>query len=350
MSVGENKGTVEIELVDHSGRKVSKPAKSIEKFGENDERLRNVGMEDYSDGIGPLVVAFGAGRSNEGAETSRAVYSIIDSAYTLFNYEGTFIQAELTLRRLRDYIGSERYDVVLGGIKSALGLRAADELGFLKGGGVAVSGPSIREAIPLDKWADGYRVTLNWILDIYGWAMRHSGMLGYDDVFSAIDTDGNVRGILLVDEIEQHLHPSMQERIVGSVKELFPEMQIIVTTHSPLVLQGVDSTQVISLQRDDGGRDLEAMQPTDYSGFSVEDLLTADELFQTPAYSKRVERLRHEFGSLMACTTLSRSQRRRLDEVGRELSRLRILSPHHYEDESMSRLESRLEELLDDPS
>ena len=348
VTVGEQRGTVEIQLVDRAGREVARPAKSIEKIGESDERLRNVRIEDETEGIGPLVVAFGAGRSNEGAETSRAVYSIIDSAYMLFNYEGTFIQAELTLRRLRDYIGSKRYDVVLGEIKSALGLRETDELGFLKGGGVAVSGPNIGEAIPLDKWADGYRVTLNWILDIYGWAMRHSGILGTDDEFSAIDRDGSVRGILLVDEIEQHLHPSMQERIVGSVKELFPELQIIATTHSPLVLQGVDATQVISLQRDSEEGDLEAMQPGDYSGFSVEDLLTATELFQTPAYSRRVELLRQEFGLLMARATLSRSERRRLSDVGRELARLRILDPGHFENESMLRLENRLEELLDD--
>lgn len=348
VSADEKRGTIEIELVDRKGCEVFRPLKSIEKVGRTDEKLKDEGPADESVGSGPLVVGFGAGRSNEGSESSRAVYSIVDSAYMLFNYDGTFIQPELTLRRLRDFVGGGRYEVVLSKIKSALGIGESDVLGFLAGGGVVVSGPHIRESIPLDSWADGYRVTLSWILDIYGWAMRHSIRSGYDDDFAAIDSEGNVRGILLIDEIEQHLHPSMQERIVGSVKQLFPEMQLIATTHSPLVLQGVDATEVISLQRDSEGDQLKAMRPTDYSGFSVEDLLTATELFQSPAYSRRVESLRREYRSLMARPALAQLQRKRLTEVGSELASLRILVAHEYERDSISRLEDRLEELLDD--
>ena len=52
----------------------------------------------------------------------------------LFNYEGTFIQPELTLRRLKDYLGEDKYAGVTNRIKLALGLNESHELRFQKGG------------------------------------------------------------------------------------------------------------------------------------------------------------------------------------------------------------------------
>ena len=190
--------------------------------------------------------------------------------------------------------------------------------------------------IPLHSWADGYRVTLNWILDIYAWAMMHG---------QAIDEEGHVHGILLIDEIEQHLHPSMQRGIFRSLKELFLRMQILASTHSPLILQGIDSHEIISLQRTEAGI---AERPLrDYVGFSVEDLLTAEELFETPAYSIEVEERRFEYRALIRKGELSTEERNRLQALGKELSELRILSPQ-IEEEGQNWLQARMAELVDD--
>lgn len=43
-------------------------------------------------------------------------------------------------------------------------------------------------------------------------------------------------GIVLIDEIELHMHPKWQRRIIGVLKEVFPNIQFIITTHSPQVL------------------------------------------------------------------------------------------------------------------
>ena len=48
------------------------------------------------------------------------------------------------------------------------------------------------------------------------------------------------KGIVLIDEIDLHLHPKWQSKILPKLMDLFPKVQFIITTHSPIVLQGVN--------------------------------------------------------------------------------------------------------------
>lgn len=50
----------------------------------------------------------------------------------------------------------------------------------------------------------------------------------------------NIKGIVVIDEIELHLHPSMQADVLPKLIELFPKVQFIITTHSPIFLLGMD--------------------------------------------------------------------------------------------------------------
>jgi predicted ATP-binding protein involved in virulence len=55
-------------------------------------------------------------------------------------------------------------------------------------------------------------------------------------------------GILLIDEIELHLHPQWQQKIIPNLRAVFPETQLIVATHSPQVLTTVDSQNILILR------------------------------------------------------------------------------------------------------
>ena len=313
---GEIEGFLEIDLVDEFGKVVRPPTKVIRKHGDHLEYEKvTVQTRDAIYGQIPLVVAFGAGRSNVGWDSSGKKYSIVESTYMLFDYEAPFTDPELTLRRLKEYVSKRVYETVLRLIGAALEFGETDVLRVERGGGIVVSGPRSNSTIPIDSWADGYRVTLNWILDIYAWAMRHPG---------AIDSEGNVHGILVVDEIEQHLHPSMQRRIVECVKDLFPRMQVLASTHSPSVLQGIDPSEVIALHREESS--VTAIESPDYSGSSVEDVLTSDLLFDTEAYSTEVERLRREYMWLIRKSHLSVHEESRLASLANELADLRLIS------------------------
>ncbi|HDG7211740.1 AAA family ATPase [Acinetobacter nosocomialis] len=82
-------------------------------------------------------------------------------------------------------------------------------------------------------------------------------------------------GIVLVDEIELHLHPEWQEQVSRILKEVFPKVQFILTTHSPHVIQTALKGEVIALERVGNAvnkRDL-SDQEYGYLGWTVEEVL-----------------------------------------------------------------------------
>jgi hypothetical protein len=73
-------------------------------------------------------------------------------------------------------------------------------------------------------------------------------------------TKVNVPGVVLIDEVDAHLHPTWQRKVGLWFREHFPKMQFIVTTHSPLVCQAAEVGTVWRLPRP--GTDEEARQVT----------------------------------------------------------------------------------------
>jgi hypothetical protein len=59
-------------------------------------------------------------------------------------------------------------------------------------------------------------------------------------------------GLVLVDEIDLHLHPTWQQEVIGKLARAFPRLQFIFTTHSPLVVGSVERENVRILQETDG--------------------------------------------------------------------------------------------------
>ncbi len=84
-------------------------------------------------------------------------------------------------------------------------------------------------------------------------------------------------GIILIDEIEIHLHPEWQERIIYILRETFPCAQFILTTHSPHVIQTAEPNQVMALQLDENNNvrlrtDLQTSK-YGFNGWTVEEIL-----------------------------------------------------------------------------
>jgi hypothetical protein len=233
-----------------------------------------------------FACAYGAGRSHIGLTApTRGMYRTMDSVLSLFDYQRGLVDVELMLRRLEDYLGSARYAHALAGIKRALGLSDDHHIGYVKGGGIRISGPDVGEGIPLDGWADGYRMTFSWIIDLYGWAIQAD----------AVTPDGGVRGVLLIDEIEQHLHPAMQSGLLPELRTALPDMQILATTHSPLAALGTESENVLALHRK--GMSVHLAAVPDLTGYSIDDALVEESLFGTDPYPRttrdKLDRYRH---------------------------------------------------------
>ena len=99
------------------------------------------------------------------------------------------------------------------------------------------------EELALDQLSGGYRITLALAADL---ARRMAqGNPHLDDPLQS-------EAVVLIDEVELHLHPSWQQRVLTDLARTFPNTQFIVSTHSPQVLTTVEPHHVVHLAREDG--------------------------------------------------------------------------------------------------
>jgi predicted ATP-binding protein involved in virulence len=94
--------------------------------------------------------------------------------------------------------------------------------------------------------SDGIRNVIAMVGDIAFRAVQLNAHLG---ARAALETSG----IVLIDEVDMHLHPSWQQVILKGLREAFPRLQLIVTTHSPQVLSTVKKENIRVLGRNSSG-------------------------------------------------------------------------------------------------
>ena len=117
--------------------------------------------------------------------------------------------------------------------------------------------------MPFPALSDGYKAFIGWVTDLIGHMVSVSQGQSLTDL----------SGIVLIDEIDLHLHPSWQRDVIARLSRAFPNFQFVMTSHSPLVAASVQSANVIVTGTGpDGLPTLERMHETLY-GRSVEAVL-----------------------------------------------------------------------------
>lgn len=96
--------------------------------------------------------------------------------------------------------------------------------------------------LPLELQSDGIITFVNMVAEL---AYRCIVLNGYSKERAILDTTG----IVLIDELDLHLHPKWQEQVVDDLKAAFPNIQFIVTTHSPIIVQSLKARELINLDR-----------------------------------------------------------------------------------------------------
>lgn len=107
---------------------------------------------------------------------------------------------------------------------------ADDMLGQLENG----------EWIALSMLSDGYRNIVRLSADIAYRSIKLNPHLGINAV-------KETEGVVLIDEVDMHLHPKWQKTIIDDFKRTFPKIQFIVTTHSPFIVQSLNRDELINL-------------------------------------------------------------------------------------------------------
>lgn len=99
-----------------------------------------------------------------------------------------------------------------------------------------------------------------------------------------------MQGIVLIDEIDAHLHVSLQRKILPFLNNLYPKIQFIVTTHSPFVIGSLDSSVIFDLSS--------KQEFTNLSNYSYETILEG--LLGVPVVSMSLEKDIKRLSSLLS--------------------------------------------------
>ncbi|MDZ4681140.1 MAG: AAA family ATPase [Saprospiraceae bacterium] len=123
----------------------------------------------------------------------------------------------------------------------------------------------------------------------YGWVELHNLSLGYKTLIGWMvdfakgmferypDSKDPLSepAVLLIDEIDLHLHPKLQQRLMKFLTDSFPKTQFIATAHSPLVVQSAENSNVILLKKS-GDHAVVEQNPFEIKNWRIDQLLTSD--------------------------------------------------------------------------
>lgn len=254
----------------HQERTSKKEARPlIGKSKEIHARLREDGAADL---ILPLIAYYGTGRRWLAGEKAAGLDSNVvserclgyadclngSSSYGLFVdwYEQTFtsLSENTPVTGVRK---ANRPEFLLAAVNHAVESVLKPETGWERLHWKAEDRQLILEhpsqgQLPLDFLSDGVRNTAALVADVAHRCARLNPQLE--------DAAKQTSGILIIDEVDLHLHPEWQQLIVEMLRSTFPKLQLIFTTHSPQVLSSVYAKQIRVLRIVDGVMNIQ--QPT----------------------------------------------------------------------------------------
>lgn len=133
----------------------------------------------------------------------------------------------------------------------------------------------------------------------------------------------NIPGLLLIDEIENHLHPAWQKRFLPNIREIFPNLQIIATTHSPFTLASVPGARVFVCKYDQSHQNCTVEEESgNYANKPIEQILISDAFDETRAWSEEISKLLDDHDKAIESDNL--------DEQIRIEQKLKALNPNYF--------------------
>lgn len=122
-----------------------------------------------------------------------------------------------------------------GLLKKLLKLKSKDKV-TLENNGIFIESTWGKQE--LSTLGDGLRAMTTIVLDFLSWQMLWQST--YENKINSLTSVdfSDFTGIVIIDEIEKHLHPELQREIIGNLCDLFPKVQFILSTHSPLCVSG----------------------------------------------------------------------------------------------------------------
>lgn len=242
-------------------RRITENGKATTSSARDVGEIRQLGIDKYrlmqnqeSDELNlPLIAFFGTNRvfgtarkrkSNGKPRIGRQIfkegyhewYAMRSGTY---GYKAWLTTYEALLRGGKEYVESR--DVFFNTIQQACPYVAA--ITFIDGDlwlSTKFEDGSDSDLLPLNLMSDGIITFVEMVAEL---AYRCIVLNGYLRDRAVTHTSG----VVLIDEIDLHLHPKWQRQVVNNLKEAFPNLQFIVTTHSPIIVQSLETEELINL-------------------------------------------------------------------------------------------------------
>ncbi|MCP4137107.1 MAG: AAA family ATPase [bacterium] len=190
--------------------------------------------------------------------------------------------------------------------------------------------------VGVDSLSLGYQALIAWMIDL-----GHRLFERYPDSDDPLAEPA----VVLVDEIDIHLHPKWQRNLISHLTDIFKQTQFIVTAHSPLIVQSAQEANIVLLKREGdqvkiyNRKDKEVIQ-----GWRVDQVLTSD-LFELDSarpqeYDKYFERKKE----ILAKPQLSEEDKKELIEIGEKLEEFPVEGENRKLTEIIKKTVKTLEE------
>ncbi len=238
--------------------------------------------------ISPVYNAYGVGRRLRGVLLSQSekddpVATLFDDTVPLRNAVDWLLRLDYAAKSTKLPADAARVEQVKHLLISIL-----PDIGDLRF--QTTSGPNPRQWVefqtfsgwvPLRRLGYGYQTLVAWVLDFVSRMVER-----YPNSPDPLKEPA----IVIVDEIDLHLHPAWQRKLIAFLTERFTNTQFIVTAHSPLIVQAVEDANVVVLKR--VGDHVEIINDVDeVRGWRVDQILTSNLFGLTSARPPGVEKL-----------------------------------------------------------
>jgi hypothetical protein len=159
--------------------------------------------------------------------------------------------------------------------------------------------------VPIAELSEGYKSMLSWLAHL----IMH--------LLAAVKWIGNindVNGIALIDEVDLHLHPSWQQKVIPLLRECFPNLQFIGCTHSPMTAGGANDGDIVLLERDRNEISVTQDIPS-IKGWRADQILTGPLFALESSRDLDTQKKLNEYEYLLGRDKPSAKEKKRLKEL-----------------------------------
>ena len=279
-----------MQLANNSVNDDAEPVVLLENFSQ--QHLNSAAMPEYSIwnpattrwfacAYGPFRRIFG---SSNDAQRQMAT-PVINRFVTLFLEDASLNEADSWLRKKKyeelegNYDSKEEVRMVLEMLQDEL-LPNGFNVEKVDSNGLWLRDTN-GQLLSWTEMSDGYRSALALLIDILRHLLTAFGVKDFTRIHNNGKLFCNCDGVILIDEIDSHLHPEWQRKIGFWLKEKFPKIQFIVTSHSPLICQAADGNGIFHLPEPGSGLAPFRLSEADYTKIITS---KSDSILLSPAF------------------------------------------------------------------